>query len=104
MSDSKKGTKRQEDVKVLERTKKPRKYKVILHNDNFTPRQFVVLVLEEIFRLPRPLAAAVMLAVHNSDRGTIGTWPREIAEEKSNSANKLAREYGFPMMTTTEPA
>lgn len=104
MSDGKKKTNRKEDVKVLERTKKPRKYKVVLHNDNFTPRQFVVLLLEEIFRLPRPLAAAVMLAVHNSDRGVIGTWPREIAEEKSNRANKLAREYGFPLMTTTEPA
>ena len=104
MSDIKKGTDKQTDAKVLERTKVPPKYNVILHNDNYTPRQFVVLVLEEIFRLPRPLAAAVMLAVHNSDRGVIGTWPRELAEEKSSRANKLAREYGFPLMTTTEPA
>ena len=44
-----------------------------------------------------------MIAVHNSDRGIIGAWPREIAESRSNTANKLAREYGFPMMTTIEP-
>ena len=85
------------------RTKKPRQYKVVLHNDNYTPRQFVVLLLEEVFRLSRPQASAIMMAVHNSDRGVIGTWPHEIAEAKSNKANTIARDYGDPLMTTTEP-
>ena len=103
MSGSKKKTGRKEDVKVLERTKRPRRYKVILHNDNYTPRGFVVQLLEQVFRLSRSAAAGVMLHVHNNGRGVIGTYPHGIAETRSAQANKLAREFGFPLMTSTEP-
>lgn len=103
MSKPKKNNRRQEDVQVLDRVKRPRRYQVVLHNDNYTPRAFVVQVLEEIFRIPAARASAIMIAVHNSDRGIIGAWTREVAESRSNTANKLAREYGFPMMTTIEP-
>ena len=103
LGNSKKGTDRKGAVQVLDRVKRPRRYRVILHNDNYTPRAFVVQVLEEIFRLSQARAAQTMLAVHNSERGLIGVWSHEIAESKSTQANTLAREYGFPMMTTTEP-
>ena len=103
MGNSKKGTDRKGDVQVLDRVKRPRRYRVILQNDNYTPRAFVVQVLEEIFRLSQARAAQTMLAVHNSERGLIGVWSHEVAESKSTQANTLAREYGFPMMTTTEP-
>ena len=102
VGDSKKNTDRKGDVKLLDRLQKPRRYRVILHNDNYTPRGFVVQILEQVFRLPSARAAEVMLAVHNADRGLIGIYPHGIAESKSNQANKLAREYDFPMMTTTE--
>ncbi|MFT5680769.1 MAG: ATP-dependent Clp protease adaptor protein ClpS [Myxococcota bacterium] len=103
MSDKKRNTDRKGDVQVLDRVKRPRRYRAILHNDNYTPRAFVVQVLEEIFRLSATRAAQTMLAVHNGEKGLIGVWSREIAESKSNTANTLARELGFPMMTTTEP-
>ena len=100
---SKKDTRRKEDVQVLDRVQKPRRYNVILHNDNYTPRSFVVVVLEEIFRLPRARATRVMMAVHQSDRGIIAAYPHSIAESKSNKTNTLAREYGYPLMTSIEP-
>lgn len=73
----------------------------MLHND--TPCAFVVQILEESSRIPADRATAIMMAVHNSDRGIIEAWTREVAESGSNTANKLAREYGSPMMTTIEP-
>ncbi|MFT4974959.1 MAG: ATP-dependent Clp protease adaptor protein ClpS [Myxococcota bacterium] len=103
MGDSKKGTNRKEDVKVLDRLKRPRRYKVILHNDNYTPRGFVVQVLEEVFQLPAATAAGLMMLVHTTGRGVIGTYSHEIAEMKSSKTNKLARAYNYPMTTSTEP-
>jgi len=103
-NDGKKGTKRQDNVKVLERTKRPRKYHVVLHNDNYTPRGFVVQVLEEVFKLPQTTASGIMMMVHTTGKGVIGTYSHEIAVEKSTRSNKLARGFGFPMTTSTEPA
>lgn len=101
-NDTKKKTGRKEDVKVLDRTRRPRRYKVILHNDNFTPRGFVVLVLKEVFNLPEMTASGIMMMVHTTGRGVIGTYSREIAEEKSRRCNKISRDYGFPLTTSTE--
>ena len=106
MSDKKKtGRKNKGDIQVLERvkTKKPRRHKVVLHNDDYTPRMFVVQVLEEVFRLSQAQAASIMMHVHNNGRGIIGTYPHEIAEARSERTNKLARALGFPLTTTTEP-
>ncbi|MEL6346758.1 MAG: ATP-dependent Clp protease adaptor ClpS [Myxococcota bacterium] len=99
----KKGTDRKEDVKVLERFKKPRKFRVILHNDNYTPRGFVVQILEQVFRLPRATASGVMMLVHTTGKGVIASYSQEVAETKSNQANKIARDYGYPLTTTIEP-
>ncbi len=103
MGSAKKGTKRKEDVKLLERLKRPRRYRVILHNDDYTPRGFVVQVLEHVFRLSRASAAGVMMHVHTTGRGVIATYSREIAEAKSEQTNKLAREFGYPLTTGIEP-
>lgn len=99
---SKKKTGRKEDVKVLDRARRPKRYKVILHNDNFTPRAFVVQVLEEIFNLPQMTASGIMMMVHTTGRGVIGTYSHEIAVEKSTRCNKLSRAFGFPLTTSTE--
>jgi ATP-dependent Clp protease adaptor protein ClpS len=88
---------------VAERTKKPRRYKVVLHNDNFTPMEFVVMVLEKIFRRTKAEATRIMLTVHNEGAGIAGTYTREVAETKAASTVKLARSEGYPLLLTTEP-
>jgi ATP-dependent Clp protease adaptor protein ClpS len=97
--------KRQRDTGTLvaERTKKPRRYKVVLHNDNFTPMEFVVMVLEQIFRRTKAEATRIMLTVHNEGAGIAGTYTREVAETKAASTVKLARSEGYPLLLTTEP-
>ena len=97
------GTERKEDIQVLERTKKPKKYKVVLHNDDFTPMEFVVYVLEQIFHHSPASATRVMLSVHHSGIGTAGVYNHEIAEAKTTRTTRLAREAGYPLMVTTEP-
>ncbi len=97
------GTKRREDTSVLERLKRPRKHKVIFHNDDYTPMEFVIHVLEEVFHHTPASATRIMLTVHTSGKGVAGTYSHEIAEAKSNQTTRVAQEAGFPLMVTTEP-
>lgn len=100
--DTKKKSGQQRDTKVLDRTQRPQRYRVILHNDDFTPRGFVVQVLAEVFHLPQVTASSIMMVVHTTGRGVVGTYSREIAEAKSTRCNKISREFGFPMTTSIE--
>ena len=97
------GRKRQEDTIVKERVKKPRRYKVLLHNDDFTPMEFVVELLVKVFRRSKAESTRIMLTVHNEGAGVAGVYTHEIAESKSQTANAVARESGYPLLTTTEP-
>ncbi|MFT5686565.1 MAG: ATP-dependent Clp protease adaptor protein ClpS [Myxococcota bacterium] len=101
----KKDTRRdnQEDVQVLDRLKRPKKHKVIMHNDDYTPMEFVVQILEQIFHHSPAAATRVMLSIHNTGIGIAGVYSHEIAEAKSNRAIRVAREAGFPLLVTTEP-
>jgi ATP-dependent Clp protease adaptor protein ClpS len=97
------GRERKESTLVLERTKKPRRYKCIMHNDNYTPMEFVVHILENIFHRTKAEATRVMLTVHNDGAGIAGVYSREVAETKAANAVKAARSDGYPLLVTTEP-
>jgi ATP-dependent Clp protease adaptor protein ClpS len=84
--------------------KKPSMFKVILLNDDYTPMEFVVDVLERFFALDRELAVRVMLKVHTEGKGVCGVFTREVAETKAGQVNKYAREYEHPLLCEIEPS
>ncbi len=89
------------DVKT--RVEKPRLYKCLLHNDDYTTQEFVVEILISVFRRSRMEATRIMLTVHRGGKGVAGVYTKEIAETKANQAMDRARERGFPLLVTTEP-
>ncbi len=101
------GRKRDEDgdVRVRKKTelKKPRMYRVLIHNDDYTSVEFVILVLEQMFHLTTAAATRVMLHVHRSGIGVAGTYTRDVAETRVEQVLKLAREAAHPLQCTMEP-
>lgn len=84
------------------RLEKPKLFKVILHNDDFTTMEFVVFVLEYVFSRNEAEAVAIMLSVHNSGQGVAGIYPYEIATMKCQKAINLARSREYPLLCTVE--
>jgi ATP-dependent Clp protease adaptor protein ClpS len=84
-------------------TQRPRLYRVLLINDDYTPMDFVVMVLERYFRKGEQEAQLVMLAVHHKGRGVAGVYTREVAETKVAQVTAHARQDGFPLMLVAEP-
>lgn len=82
--------------------KEPPLYNVLLLNDDFTPMEFVVLVLESIFSHHREQATRIMLNVHTKGKGICGTFTRDIAETKTAQVNDFARENNHPLLCTME--
>ena len=82
--------------------KKPPLYKVILLNDDYTPMEFVVEVLEIFFRMNREQATHVMLTVHTQGKGVCGIYTRDIAETKMNQVNQYSREHQHPLLCEVE--
>ena len=82
--------------------KKPSKYAVVLHNDNYTPMDFVVYVLQEIFNHPFERAERIMLSVHNEGMGVAGIYNLEIAETKAFDTAEFAKENQYPLKITIE--
>ena len=90
-------------TKVKPKTARPPLYKVILLNDDFTPREFVVKVLEAVFRMSESQAYAVMLTAHRRGACVIAVYTRDVAETKAKEATDLGKEQGYPLYFTTEP-
>lgn len=90
-------------LKDRQRAKTPRRYAVYIHNDDFTPMDFVVEILVEIFRKPTDEAFAIMMSVHKSDRGLVGYYTLDMASSKVNKAIRLARNEGYPLRLSYEP-
>ena len=84
--------------------KRPPLYNVILLNDDYTPMEFVVYVLEHFFNLSRDKATRVMLQVHTQGRGVCGTFTREVAETKVAHVNEYSRDNQHPLLCTMEYA
>lgn len=82
--------------------KRPPMYKVIVLNDDYTPMEFVVHVLEEIFGMNREKATQVMLTIHTMGSAVCGIYPRDIAETKSEQVNRYAQENNHPLMSQVE--
>ena len=94
------------DVAFDERkkTKKPKQYKVLLHNDNYTTMEFVVLVLMKFFRKSQTESEHIMLTVHHKGQGVAGTYTKDVAETKVEEVTAFSREHGMPLRLTAEPA
>jgi len=91
----------QESKPILRR---PPMYKVIMHNDDYTPMDFVVLVLETFFYMNREQATGVMLKVHTEGKAVCGVYPRDIAETKAAQVNQCAKDNQHPLLCEIEAA
>ncbi len=99
--------KRDGEGEVRTRTKseveKPPKYKVLIHNDDYTTMEFVVWILQDVFHHSPASATRVMLHVHRMGVGVAGIYTRDIAETRVDQVLQLAREAGHPLQCTMEP-
>jgi len=84
------------------RLKPPPLYKVLLLNDDFTPMEFVVIVLQRFFSKSREQATQIMLKVHNEGAGVCGIYPRDVAETKVQQVTSFAREHQHPLQCVME--
>ncbi len=84
--------------------KKPPLYKVIILNDDYTPMEFVVQILETFFSKNREQATRIMLKVHTNGKGVCGIYTREIAESKVSQVNQFSRESRHPLLCDLEEA
>ena len=98
----------QRDVGVVTRTKKkddvqrPKRFKVVLHNDDYTTMEFVVWVLQSVFHHDEPAAMQIMLHVHKNGIGVAGVYPREVAEARVAKVDALAQAHEYPLRTSME--
>src|SRR6195256_3241477 len=97
----------QTNVKPRTKTKlkveRPKLWKVILLNDDYTPREFVVMVLKAVFRMNEDQAYNVMMTAHQRGACVIAVFTRDVAETKAKEATELGKSKGYPLFFTTEP-
>lgn len=90
--------------RVTEKTKQPPKFNVILHNDDFTPMEFVVNVLVGVFMLSTEKAEAIMMTVHKSGKAIAGTYSHDVASTRVLQVTSYAQQFQHPLKCTFEPA
>ena len=89
--------------KTVLKPERPRMHKVILLNDDFTPREFVTMVLKAEFRLSEEQARRVMMTAHQRGACVVSVYTKDVAEAKATNATDAARKKGYPLLFTTEP-
>ena len=90
-------------VQLEVKVERPKLHKVMLVNDDFTPREFVVMVLKAEFRMNESQASQVMMTAHQRGVCVVAVFTKELAESKATNATDMARKKGYPLLFTTEP-
>ena len=90
-------------TKVRPKTQRPRLHKVILLNDDFTPREFVVRVLRAVFSLGEEQAYRIMITAHSRGLCVVAVFTKDVAETKATEATQAGRRAGYPLLFATEP-
>jgi ATP-dependent Clp protease adaptor protein ClpS len=93
------------EVSTVEKptTREPRRYQVVLHNDDYTTMEFVVHVLQKFFYKSETEATQIMLHVHHKGYGIVGLFTRDVAETKASQVMDYAKQHGHPLRCTAEP-
>ena len=90
-------------TKTKPQTQRPKLHKVILVNDDFTPREFVVIVLKGVFRMSEDQANRVMITAHRRGVCVVAVYTKDVAETKATEGTDAGRKRGYPLLFTTEP-
>lgn len=90
----------EEDVEIVVRP--PKKYKVVMHNDDFSTWEFVIDVLKQVFHIVEKQAVEITSSIHEQGKGTCGIYSYEVAEMKVSQVHSLAKANGFPLKCTIE--
>jgi ATP-dependent Clp protease adaptor protein ClpS len=85
-----------------QKLERPKLYKVVLNNDDYTPMEFVIHILQKFFRKNEGEAMEIMLLVHRTGKGVAGIFPFSIAETKVRQVSDFSRQHGYPLLTTLE--
>ena len=98
------GRGREEDlaVKERERVERPKRFKVVLYNDDYTPMEFVVVLLEQVFGKGPAEATQLMMQIHKTGQGIAGVYVLEIAETKVATVHRMSEQRGFPLRSGVE--
>ncbi|HVZ14836.1 MAG TPA: ATP-dependent Clp protease adapter ClpS [Bauldia sp.] len=103
MSDTDIKTKVRQRAKPELKVERPRLHKVILVNDDYTPREFVVQVLKAVFRTSEDQAYRIMITAHRKGVCVVAVYTKDVADTKATEATDMGKAAGFPLMFTTEP-
>ena len=90
-------------TKVRAKTQRPRLHKVILLNDDYTPREFVVVVLKAVFKMTEDQAYRVMMTAHQREACVVAVYTKDVAETRAAQGTEMGRAHGYPLHFTTEP-
>jgi ATP-dependent Clp protease adaptor protein ClpS len=90
-------------TKVKPKVEKPKLYKVILYNDDYTPREFVIMILQAVFKTGESAGYHIMITAHQKGSCVVAVYTKDVAETKVKEAMDYAKDAGFPLMFTAEP-